>query len=86
MNVELLKAVAHEKLLVVTSEKLEKDVRMILKMRLDAILSNYSNSFLTDLLYQYLRIVHELYDSRLITKEQFEKLMIDYETIKAIFS
>jgi hypothetical protein len=86
MNVELLKAVAHEKLVIVTTEKLPKDVKMILKMRLDAILSNYSQSFLLDLLYQYLRMVHALYDAKMITKEQFERLIIDYETIKAIFS
>ena len=86
MNIELLKAIAHEKMLVVTSERLPEDVRMILKMKLDAILSNHSRTFLLDLLYQYLRMVHALYDANQITKEQFKKLMIDYETIEAIFS
>jgi hypothetical protein len=86
INIDLLKAVAHEKLIVVTSERLPEDVKLILKMRLDAILSNYSETFLLDLLYQYLRTVHELYDAKVITKHQFEKLIIDYDTIKAIFA
>jgi hypothetical protein len=86
MNIELLKTVAHEKLVIISSERLPEDVRMILKMKLDAILSNYSRTFLLDLLYQYLRTVHALYDANQITKEQFEKLLIDYDTIEAIFS
>jgi hypothetical protein len=86
MNVELLKAVAHEKLILVTLEKMPEDAKTALKMRLDAILSNYSETFLLHQLYQYLRMVHALYDAKIITKEQFEKLMIDYDTIKAIFS
>jgi len=86
MNVEKLKEVAHEKLVTITLEKLPEDAKIALKMRLDAILSNYSESFLLDQLYQYLRMVHALYDARIITKEQFKRLMIDYDTIKAIFS
>jgi hypothetical protein len=86
MNIELLKAVAHEKLVVVTTEKLPEDTKQVLKMKLDAILSNYSQSFLSILLYEYLRMVHALYDAKMITKDQFEKLIIDYDTIKAIFS
>jgi hypothetical protein len=86
MNIELLKAVAHEKLILVTLEKIPEDAKTALKMRLDAILSNYSETFLSNQLYQYLRMVHALYDAKAITKEQFEKLMIDYDTIKAIFS
>jgi tagatose-1,6-bisphosphate aldolase len=86
MNVELLKAVAHEKLIILTMEKLPEDAKLALKMRLDAILSNYAKSFLLDQLYQYLRMVHALYDAKQISEEQFKKLLIDYDTIKAIFS
>jgi hypothetical protein len=86
MNIELLKAVAHEKLVILTQEKLPEDVKMVLKAKLDAILSNYSELFLLDLLYQYMRMVHALYDAKQITKDQFERLLIDYDTIKAIFS
>jgi hypothetical protein len=86
MNIELLKAVAQEKLTTVTLEKLPEDAKMALKMKLDAILFNYSPTFLSDLLYQYLRTVHALYDAKIITKNQFEKLLIDYDTIEAIFS
>jgi hypothetical protein len=86
MNIDLLKEVAHEKLVILTQEKLPEDIKLILKMKLDAILSNYSPTFLSDLLYQYLRTVHALYDAKIITKNQFEKLLIDYDTIEAIFS
>jgi hypothetical protein len=86
INIDLLKAVAHEKLTTVTLEKLPEDAKTALKMRLDAILSNYSETFLLDQLYQYLRMVHALYDAKIITKEQFKRLLIDYDTIKAIFA
>jgi len=86
MNIELLKAVAHEKLIVVHSERLPEDAKLTLKMRLDAILSNYSKTFLLDQLYQYLRMVHALYDAKIITEEQLRRLLIDYDTIKTIFS
>jgi len=84
MNIEKLKEVAHEKRIILTQEKLPKDVKFILRMRLNAILSNHSSAFLSDLLFQYLRTVCDLYDNKKITKEQFEKLMIDYDTLKAI--
>lgn len=85
MNIELLKTVANEKLTILTLEKLPENAKLALKMRLDAILSNYSKTFLLDQLYQYLRMVYALYDAKQITQEQFERLLIDYDTIKAIF-
>jgi hypothetical protein len=85
MDIELLKTTASEKLAILTLEKLPEDTKLILKMRLDAIISNYSTTFLLDQLYQYLRMIHALYDSGQINEEQFKRLMIDYDTIKAIF-
>jgi len=85
MNIELLKAVANEKLATLALERIPENKKRILTMRLDAIISNYSTTFLLDQLYQYLRMLHALRDSNIINEEQFKRLMIDYETIKAIF-
>ena len=86
MNIELLKAVANEKLAILALERIPENEKRILTMRLDAIISNYSTTFILDQLYQYLRMLHALRDSNIINEEQFKRLMIDYETIKAIFS
>jgi hypothetical protein len=86
MNIELLKAVASEKLAILALERIPENEKRILTMRLDAIISNYSQAFLADQLYWYLRTLHALRDSKIISEEQFKRLMIDYDTIVAIFS
>jgi len=79
--VERLKNEAAVKLAVIASENLPKDVKRALTMRIDTILSNYSESFLLDQLYWYLRMLHALRDAGQITEEQFRRLIIDPTTI-----
>ena len=78
---ERLKNEAAVKLAVIASENLPKDVKRALTMRIDTILSNYSESFLLDQLYWYLRMLHALRDAGQITEEQFRRLIIDPTTI-----
>ena len=81
MDVERLKSEAVAKLAVIASENLPKDIKRTLTMRIDTILSNYSESFLLDQLYVYLRMLYALRDSGIITEEQFKKLYIDPATV-----
>jgi hypothetical protein len=77
IDVERLKNEAALKLAVIASENLPKDVKRTLTMRIETILSNYSQTFLLDQLYWYLRMLHALRDSNQITEEQFRRLLID---------
>jgi hypothetical protein len=77
IDVERLKNEAAVKLAVIASERLPEDVKRTLTMRIDTILSNYSESFLLDQLYWYLRMLHALRDAGQITEEQFRRLLID---------
>ena len=77
MDVERLKNEAAVKLAIIASENLPKDIKRTLTMRIDTILSNYSESFLLDQLYWYLRMLHALRDAGQITEEQFRRLIID---------
>jgi hypothetical protein len=77
VDVERLKNEAAVKLAIIASENLPKDIKRTLTMRIDTILSNYSESFLLDQLYWYLRMLHALRDSGVITEEQFRRLIID---------
>jgi hypothetical protein len=86
MNIEKLKSEASIRLAIITSERMPEDVKRILTMRLDAILSNYSETFLLDQLYTYLRMLHALKDSNIINEEQFKRLAIDRETLEAILA
>jgi hypothetical protein len=83
IDVEKLKKEAATKLAVIASEseRLPEDVKRVLTMRIDTILSNYSESFLLDQLYWYLRTLNALRDSNQITEEQFRRLYIDPATI-----
>jgi hypothetical protein len=81
IDVDRLKSEAAAKLAVIASENLPKDVKRTLTMRIDTILSNYSESFLLDQLYWYLRMLHALRDAGQITEEQFRRLIIDPTTI-----
>jgi hypothetical protein len=77
IDVERLKNEAALKLAVIASENLPKDVKRTLTMRIETILSNYSQTFLLDQLYWYLRMLHALRDAGQITEEQFRRLLID---------
>jgi hypothetical protein len=65
------------KLFVLATENLPRQVKEILTVRLDTIISNYSETFLMDQLYVYLRMLHALRDTDQITEEQFRRLYID---------
>jgi hypothetical protein len=81
MDVEGLKREAMLKLAVIASERLPENIKQALAMRLETIMTNYSESFLLDQLYWYLRMLHALRDSNIINEEQFKKLIIDPTTI-----
>jgi hypothetical protein len=77
IDVERLRKEATLRLITLATEKLPKEVKETLTIRLDTIISNYSQSFLLDQLYVYLRMLHALRDSGIITEEQFRRLYID---------
>jgi hypothetical protein len=77
IDVERLKNEAALKLAVIASERLPEDVKRTLTMRIETILSNYSQTFLLDQLYWYLRMLHALRDAGQITEDQFRRLYID---------
>jgi hypothetical protein len=86
MNVEKLKAEMALKLAVIASERLQEDVKRTLTMKIDTILSNYSQTFILTQLYEYQRMLHALRDTRQITEDQFKRLAIDRETIETILT
>jgi hypothetical protein len=77
IDIEKLRKEAALRLLVLATERLPREVKEMLTMRLDAIISNYSQSFLLDQLYVYLRMLCALRDTGQITEEQFRRLYID---------
>jgi hypothetical protein len=77
IDVERLRKEATLRLFVLATEKLPREVKEMLTIRLDTIISNYSQSFLLDQLYVYLRMLHALRDAGQITEEQFRRLLID---------
>jgi hypothetical protein len=77
LDVERLRKEATLRLFVIATENLPRQVKETLTIRLDTIISNYSETFLLDQLYVYLRMLHALRDSNQITEEQFRRLYID---------
>jgi hypothetical protein len=77
LDVERLRKEATLRLFVIATENLPRQVKETLTIRLDTIISNYSETFLLGQLYVYLRMLHALRDSNQITEEQFRRLYID---------